>query len=57
MESRSRIAVNRAWLILLKQVCDSLVLLVDSELNSFIAINTQPCLYNCKEAEMKANHK
>ena len=38
-----------------KQVCNLLVLL--GKLNGFIAINTQTCLYNCKEVEMKANHK
>ena len=40
-----------------KQIFDSLVLLVNSKLKNFVAINTQPCLYNCKEVEMKATIK
>ena len=57
VDSRSRSAVTGDCLTVSKQVFDSLVLLVDNKLKYFVAIYTQPCLYNCKKVEMKANHR
>ena len=56
VDNRSPRAVTGACLTGIKQVCGLLVLLVDSKLKNFVAINTQPCLCNCNEVEMKAKH-
>ena len=56
-QNRSWWAVTKAQLDVSKQVFDLLVLLVHSKLKSSVAINTQPWLYNCKEVEIKANHR
>ena len=40
-----------------KQVFDLFVLLVDSKLKNLVPIYTQPCLYNYKDVEMKANNR